>query len=113
MVVVDVGQKIDLRAGVFQGLNLCQRAVKNYSREVVKYLIGKCGADLSVNSVQITVENDENDYDIEDCYSCFTMILNEFHDPVEFLRDLFNDAVSQNTTNPSLGKTFTFGELGK
>lgn len=109
-VVVDIGAK-----GFYQGMNLCHRAVKNQYREIVKFLIAKCGADLSASSVQITVESEDN-FDIEECDSTFAMILNEFQDPVEFLRDLFNSAVyrTETTTSPStLGKTFTLGELGK
>lgn len=95
--------------GVFFANNLCHLAAKNNSRGIVKFLVCHCGADLSSNCLQIVADGD-SDADIEPSDSLFTVILNSFHEPVEFLKELLKSGVAQsNEDGTQLRKTFTFG----
>lgn len=99
-----------LSEGVFYAYNLCHLAVKNSSRQVVQFLIDHCGADLSCNCLQVIAQN-ESEADLEPSDSLFSMILNTFHDPVEFLKELLNSGVEQRFEEGSQSrKTFTFGK---
>lgn len=96
--------------GVFYAYNLCHLAAKNNCRDVVQFLIVHCGADLSCNSLQILAQ-DASEADVESSDSVFSMILNTFHEPVEFLKELLNSGVAQRYEEGSQSrKTFTFGD---
>lgn len=54
----------------------------------------------------------ETEADLEPSDSVFCMILNTFHSPVEFLKEVLNSGVAQSYEDGSQStKTFTFGEL--
>lgn len=96
--------------GVFYAHSLCQLAVKYNYRDLVQFLIVHCGADLSSSCLQI-IAQDKSDADIEPTDAMFTMVLNTFHEPVEFLKVVLNSGVTQKYEDSSQSrKTFTFGD---
>lgn len=99
-------------SGDYFAFNLCHRAAK-YNMEMVRFLLENCGADLSVSSLQIRADS-AMEADVEPSESLFTMILNTFHEPVQFLSQILNTGVRQgNEDCCQSNKTFTFGELGR
>lgn len=80
---------------------------------MVRFLLVNCEADLSAPSLHIRAES-AMEADVEHSETLFTMMLNTFYDPVQFLGQILNTGVRQgNEDGSQSSKTFTFGELGR
>lgn len=102
-------EKWGTEQGRVQGLNLCHRAVKNHSRDVVKFLLINCGADLSVGFLDIVMD-DKGKVKIVTSDSLFGLIMTHFRDPIQFVKEILDDGVCQNEDRFGDDPRFLFGE---